>query len=156
MPHFVEYVNVIGGVETSREAEGCEPGMEFGASCHFDGAQLLTWLRDNDNNWEHGVYDAGMRQHRALVAILDKVYAKFADKDLMAVFALFDGVETDLGIMQFVDAAFVGMQAIQHGMTIDFDRLAYPTIQRGNVPIEPWRAEIAHFDLREWMAQVLP
>lgn len=156
MAHFVEYVNVIGGVETSREAEGCEPGMEFGASCHFDGAQLLTWLRDNDNNWEHGVYDAGMRQHRALVAILDKVYAKFADKDLMAVFALFDGVETDLGIMQFVDAAFVGMQAIQHGMTIDFDRLAYPTIQRGNVPIEPWRAEIAHFDLREWMAQVLP
>jgi hypothetical protein len=166
MPHFVKYVDVIGGVEVPfGGAPGgpgdavCEGGKWSSTgrnTCVFDGASLLAWLRDNDNNWEHGVYDVGMRQHRALVAILDKVYQQFGNRDWKGVFALFDGVETDLGVVAFLDAASVGYRALQHGTIISYDRLAYPTIQRGNVPIEPWRAEIAHFDLREWMAQVLP
>lgn len=155
MPNFIKYVDQLGGVEMSREAIGCAPGVPGGMGCKFDGTQLLAWLRDNDNNWGHGVYDAGMRQHRALVAILDRVYSRFSSKDFLAAWEFFSRVETDLSALQFVDAAFVGYQALQRGTTIEFARLAAPTIQRGDIPIAPGRAEVATVDLREWMAEVL-
>jgi hypothetical protein len=156
MPTFVRYVDELGGVEVGREAKGCEPGVEKDGKCRFDGTQLLAWLRDNDNNWGHGVYDAGMRQHRALVAILDRVYNEFAAKDFLVAWRFFSKVEKDIGALQFVDAAFVGYQIVHEGMSIDYDRLAYPTIHRGDVPVAPGRAEVANgVSLKDWMAGVL-
>jgi hypothetical protein len=142
MPTFVKYVDDIGGVNIAGE-----PWM--------DGADLLAWLRDNDNNWKHGVYDVGMRQARALVAILDSVYKEFSAKDFLVAWRFFSKVETDLSALQFLDAAFVGYQSIQRGASVEFDRLAYPAIARGDIPIAPGRAEVATVDLREWMAEVL-
>jgi hypothetical protein len=166
MRHFVEYVDLLGGVEIPFGGAPGGPGdavCEGGKwstsgrnTCVYDGTTLLAWLRDNDNNWKHGVYDSGMRQHRALVAILDKVYQKFGDKDFEGVFALFSGVKTDLSVFQFVQAAGIGYRALHFGAITSYDRLAYPTIQRGDVPVPPGRAEVAgDVSLKDWMAAVL-
>lgn len=157
MTNFVKYVDDLGGVKLGREAIGCGQGVELlSGNCKYDGMQLLAWLRDNDNNWGHGVYDAGMRQHRALVAILDRVYREYSTKDFLVAWRFFSKVERDIGALQFVDAAFIGYQIVREGMSIDYDRLAYPTIQRGNVPVRPWRAEVAgDVSLKDWMAAVL-
>jgi anionic cell wall polymer biosynthesis LytR-Cps2A-Psr (LCP) family protein len=158
MAHFVDYVDRLGGVLISREAMGCEPGSsDASGMCYFDGAELLAWLRDNDNNWEHGVYDAGMRQHRALVAILDKVHQQNTPASLADAYDFYSqGIETDLSVVEFADAAFVALRGIKYGMVIDYDRLAYPTIARGDVPVKPGRAEVANgVSLKDWMQGVL-
>jgi len=153
MAHFVELVDGLGGVDVGYF------DLEQGETmAHFDGVSLLAWLRDNDNNWGHGVYDADNRQHKALLA-LGMTAWEFAGEDpvkaTQIAWDLRDAFETDLGLIGIAEATALAAQVYQSGWTVRFERLASPDVERGPVPMEPGRGEVPTRDLRLWMAEVL-
>ena len=70
MDSFVYLIDSLGGIWVADE------GIMLGE-------RTLAYLRDNDNNWEHGTYDAGGRQFKVLYALAEKVKTRFRENGLV-------------------------------------------------------------------------
>ncbi|KKL12962.1 hypothetical protein LCGC14_2530540, partial [marine sediment metagenome] len=127
----------------------------------MDGADTLAYLRDNENNWDLGSYDAGRRVFGVLsrlwvrsstfllsdpVAAADIVYSRWGD--------LF---ETDLSNIEQLYWLFrLGWRVKSSDYEIRWIQLEEPFIERGDTPIvqneQPMRGMIATLDLEAWMS----
>ena len=125
----------------------------------MDGGQTLAYLRDNDNNWEHGVYDAGGRQFRVLSALAEKVKTRFHENALVTAKDLWGSygnlLETDLSEFEQIHyIAELAWTIATRKYIVESVRLAEPTVVRGETPLEV-RGLVPNEDLASWMAEVL-
>ena len=125
----------------------------------MDGEQTLAYLRDNENNWDYGVYDAGGRQFKVLNALAEKVKTRFHEdalttaKDLWGAYG--NLLETDLSSFEQIHyLAELAWTIATKEYIVDFVRLAEPTVVRGETPLEV-RGLVPNEDLARWMSSVL-
>ena len=125
----------------------------------MDGEQTLAYLRDNENNWEHGVYDAGGRQFKVLVALADKVKTRFHEdalttaKDLWGAYG--NLLDTDLSTFDQIHyLAELAWTIATKEYIVESVRLAEPTVVRDETPLEV-RGLVPNEDLASWMTEVL-
>ena len=144
MDNFVTLVDGLGGLWVNEV---------------LDGEQTLAYLRDNTNNWEHGVYDAGGRQFRVLNALAEKVKTRFHEdalttaKDLWGAYGSL--LETDLSEFEQIHyLAELAWTIATKEYIVDFQRLAEPTLVRGDTPLS-MRGLVPAEDLASWMEEVL-
>ena len=124
----------------------------------MDGEQTLAYLRDNDNNWEHGVYDAGGRQFQVLYALAEKVKTRFHEdalttaKDLWGAYG--NLLETDLSTFEQIHyLAELAWTIATKEYIVESVRLAEPVVVRGETPLEV-RGLVPNEDLARWMGSV--
>lgn len=125
----------------------------------MDGEQTLEYLRDNANNWDYGVYDAGGRQFKVLVALAEKVKTRFSEdalttaKDLWGAYG--NLLETDLSTFEQIHyLAELAWTIATKEYIVESVRLAEPTVVRGDTPLEV-RGLVPNEDLARWMSSVL-
>lgn len=144
MDNFVTFVDALGGLWLNG-------GM--------DGEQTLAHLRDNENNWAHGVYDASSRQFKVLYALVEKVKTRFHEdalttaKDLWGAYGVL--FETDLSEFEQIHyLAELAWTIATKEYIVEAIRLADPVVVRGETPLEV-RGLIPNEDLASWMTEVL-
>ena len=125
----------------------------------MDGEQTLAYLRDNANNWDYGVYDAGGRQFKVLYALAEKVKTRFHEdalttaKDLWGTYG--NLLETDLSTFEQIHyLAELAWTIATKEYIVESVRLAEPTVVRGETPLEV-RGLVPAEDLARWMSSVL-
>jgi hypothetical protein len=125
-----------------------------------DGEAILAYLRDNDNNWNRGTYDAERRALGIAYALAAKVEEMIVNEPVVLAGILFDRWHglvmtdvADLGQLAFLVS--LGWQAKSGGYEVDFVQLEEPVIVRGDTPL-PVRGMIAREDLKAWHASILP
>jgi anionic cell wall polymer biosynthesis LytR-Cps2A-Psr (LCP) family protein len=125
----------------------------------MDGEQTLAYLRDNANNWNYGVYDAGGRQFKVLYALAEKVKTRFHEdalttaKDLWGAYG--NLLETDLSTFEQIHyLAELAWTIATKEYIVDSVRLAEPVVLRGETPLEV-RGLVPNENLKSWMAEVL-
>lgn len=107
-----------------------------------DGEGVLSFLRDNDNNWGCPSYDCGDRQFRVLMALAEKVKTKFGESPLATAEKLWKGYrgifETDLSeFEQFHWLIELGWRIAESDYRIEFLKLTESeVILYGNTPLE--------------------
>ncbi len=144
MDNFVTFVDALGGLWLNG-------GM--------DGEQTLAHLRDNENNWAHGVYDVNSRQFKVLYALAEKVKTRFHEdalttaKDLWGAYGnLF---ETDLSEFEQIHyLAELAWTIATKEYIVESVRLADPVVVRGETPLG-MRGLVPNEDLARWMSSVL-
>jgi hypothetical protein len=126
----------------------------------MDGEDTLAYLRDNENNWELGSYDAGQRVFQVLSRLWVKGSTFFLDDPVMATNVVYsqwgDLFETDLSNIEQLYWLFrLGWRVKNSEYEIRFIQLEDPFIVRGDTPIiqneQPMRGMIPTLDLRDWM-----
>ena len=144
MDNFVAFVDALGGLWING-------GM--------DGEQTLAHLRDNENNWAYGVYDANSRQFKVLYALAEKVKTRFHEdalttaKDLWGAYGTL--FETDLSTFEQIHyLAELAWTIATKDYIVESVRLADPTLVRGETPLST-RGLVPAEDLVSWMAEVL-
>lgn len=156
MENFVKFIDALGGVVITLD----ENGLEKDYGTWYSGELLLEWLRDNENNWNYGVYDQANRQYRALFAIADRAEEEFRSDPVLTAKRLVDLYgnlfDTDMDdIQQLRWIMTLGYQVITAHMTdrldLRFIKLRDPVIVRGDTPLET-RGEIVpeNGDLHYW------
>ena len=125
----------------------------------MDGEQTLAYLRDNDNNWSYGVYDAGGRQFKVLYALAEKVKTRFHEdalttaKDLWGAYG--NLLETDLSTFEQIHyLAELAWTIATKEYIVETIRLAEPVVVRGETPLEV-RGLVPNENLKSWMSSVL-
>ena len=125
----------------------------------MDGEQTLAYLRDNANNWDYGVYDAGGRQFKVLYALAEKVKTRFHEdalttaKDLWGTYG--NLLETDLSTFEQIHyLAELAWTIATKEYIVESVRLAEPTVVRGETPLEV-RGLVPNDNLKSWMTEVL-
>ncbi len=150
MDNFVKFVDGMDGVFMGTSATG---------SAMLSGEEILAYLRDNENNWAHDVYDYEGRAFRVFMAIASAMKRQFTDDPFETAELLWQYrkfVETDLSSFeQFHWVIEMVFNIIQKGYNLNFVQLTEPTIIYGETPTYPGRGYIANADLVEWMRMVL-
>ena len=149
MDNFERLIDDLGGLRVS----------DNGGAYQFDGAGALSYLRDNENNWGMGSYDAGERVFQVLDALRWRSIVYFLEDPVAATNALagwFDLFDTDLSnIRQLYWLFELGWRVRSQGYETAFIQLEEPVIIRGDTPIvqneQPMRGMIADQDLRDWI-----
>jgi anionic cell wall polymer biosynthesis LytR-Cps2A-Psr (LCP) family protein len=123
-----------------------------------DGEAVLAYLRDNNNNWERGKYDAERRSLGIAYALAQKVADEITENPFATVKILFDRwhglIRTDVvDAGQLAYLAYMGWEA-KDNYTIEFVQLEEPDIVRGETPLEV-RGMIPATDLSEWHRDIL-
>ncbi len=125
-----------------------------------DGEAELVFLRDNENNWELGSYDAGERVFAVLRGLWEKGISYFLEDPVAATNIVYsqwgDLFETDLGNIEQLYWLFrMGWRVRNAHIQIGTVQLEEPIIERGDTPImqneQPARGMVAAVDLRDWM-----
>nr|NIM49976.1 hypothetical protein [Gemmatimonadales bacterium] len=147
MDGFVEIVDEVGPVWVEGEQMG--------------GEDLLVYLRDNENNWGCEVYDCDGRQFKALLALYDRAREYITDEPFKAATFAVDRwgglVEASIqSIRQYAWVFGVAWEVKNSAPIVEFVQLADPYVVRGDVPLEPGRAEVVAegVDLHEWLLEV--
>lgn len=147
----IHYINMDGFVQIVDE---------FG----MDGEKTLAYLRDNENNWERGSYDAEQRVFNVLVDLWGFGRAYFLDDPIVATNAVYsrwgDLFESDLGNIEQLYWLFrLGWRVRNAEWDWQMVQLERPVIIRGDTPIVqnelPMRGMVADTDLKVWMSEVL-
>ena len=125
----------------------------------MSGEQTLAYLRDNDNNWEHGVYDAGGRQFQVLNALAEKIKTRFHENALVTAKDLWGAygnlLETDLSEFEQIHyLAELAWTIATKEYIVESVRLAEPVVVRGETPLEV-RGLVPNENLKSWMSSVL-
>lgn len=151
MDNFVSLIDGFGGLYLDNLG-GTNPII-------FDGEQTLAYLRDNANNWDYGVYDAGGRQFKVLYALAEKVKTRFHEdalttaKDLWGAYG--NLLETDLSTFEQIHyLAELAWTIATKEYIVESVRLAEPTVVRGETPLEV-RGLVPNENLKSWMMEVL-
>ena len=125
----------------------------------MDGEQTLAYLRDNANNWDYGVYDAGGRQFKVLYALAEKVKTRFHEdalttaKDLWGAYG--NLLETDLSTFEQIHyLAELAWTIATKEYIVESVRLAEPVVVRGETPLST-RGLVPNENLKSWMSSVL-
>jgi len=125
----------------------------------MDGEQTLAYLRDNANNWDYGVYDAGGRQFKVLYALAEKVKTRFHENALTTAKDLWGAygnlLETDLSEFEQIHyLAELAWTIATKEYIVESVRLAEPVVVRGETPLEV-RGLVPNENLKSWMTEVL-
>ena len=146
--HYINMDNFVGLVD--------ELGM--------DGEDTLAYLRDNENNWERGSYDAEQRVFNVLVDLWGFGRAYFLEDPIAATNTVYsrwgDLFESDLSSIEQLYWLFsLGWRVRGAEWEWEQIQLEEPAIIRGWTPIiqdeQPMRGMVADTDLSEWMSEVL-
>lgn len=148
--HGIFFVNMDGFVKLIDD---------LGGVGEMTGDQTLAYLRDNDNNWNRGSYDAEERVFKVLLWMADLVGESLAANPLVTAGVLFDRwhglVTTDIAtIDQLAQIARVAYNAYPGNWELRLAQLEEPAIVRGDTPLST-RGMIAVEDLIEWHSEVL-
>ncbi len=151
--HGIFYVNMDGFVSLVDGLGGLWINEVMG------GEQTLSYLRDNANNWDYGVYDAGGRQFKVLYALAEKVKTRFHEdalttaKDLWGAYG--NLLETDLSTFEQIHyLAELAWTIATKEYIVESVRLAEPVVVRGETPLEV-RGLVPNENLKSWMSSVL-
>ena len=128
----------------------------------MDGAETLAYLRDNENNWERGTYDAEQRVFKVLAALWDRGSTFLLSDPVAAANIVYsqwgDLFQTDLANLEQLYWLFtLGWKVRNNDYAIRWIQLEEPYIIRGDTPIiqdeQPMRGMIADpvTDLKVWM-----
>lgn len=146
MDNFIDIVGTLGGIKVDGRL--------------MDGEQALAYLRDNENNWDYGVYDYEGRQFQVAQAIYDRFVDLIEGRDVVKIGqslwkAYRSKVDTDLSTVdQVYYILTIAQRLIDQQPEIRYLALREPTIKRGDTPLEV-RGMIAQADLADWMTYVL-
>jgi hypothetical protein len=118
----------------------------------LNGLQALAYLRDNDNNWNHGSYDAGQRVFGVFEGLVIGATSYLSDDPIIAVdqaVSEWGGiVETDQNVLQMYFLARVGVKLLREDYQVRWVQLEEPWLMRGPTPIvqneKPMRGMIAN------------
>jgi hypothetical protein len=154
MDGFVKVVDEIGGIRVS----------DGGGAYQLGGEDVLSYLRDNENNWGMGSYDAQERVFGVLNGLWMRGQSFFLSDPIAATNAIYsrwgDLFESDLGNIEQLYWLFrLGWRVRNADLELNLVQLEEPTIVRGDTLIfqdkQPMRGMVADTDLREWMSEVL-
>jgi hypothetical protein len=130
----------------------------------MDGTETLAYLRDNENNWGMGSYDAGQRVFQVLAELWARGSTFFLEDPRAAANVVYsrwgDLFETDLSNIEQLYWLFrLGWKIKTSDYDVRWVQLEEPYIIRGDTPIfqdeKPMRGMIADTDLREWMRETI-
>jgi hypothetical protein len=147
----VHYINMDGFVQIVDD---------FG----MDGTKTLAYLRDNENNWELGSYDAEQRVFNVLIDLWGVGSTYFLEDPIAATNVVYsrwgDLFESDLGSIEQLYWLFnLGWKVRNAEWDWRMIQLEEPVLVRGVTPImqdeKPMRGMIADTDLREWMRETI-
>ena len=144
--HGVAYINMDDFVKAVSEL-------------HLDGNALLEYLRDNENNWDYGVYDFEGRQYKVLRTITGTLIENFREDPVETAKDLWEFrryIDTDISAFEqlhwMVELAY---EILDKGYEIEFVPLREPAIAWEDTPIFPYRGFVLNMDLHSWMNGVL-
>ena len=148
--HGVFYVHMDGFVKLIDD---------LGGVGNMNGEETLAYLRDNDNNWNHGSYDYEERVFKVLLWMADLVKESLAANPIVTAGVLLDRwsdlVTTDIAnIDQLAQIARVGWNARDDNCKVRLAQLEEPDIIRGDTPLNV-RGMLPATDLSEWHKKVL-
>ena len=151
MDSFVKVVDDLGGLQVQVVQTGFRK---------MDGDEALAYLRDNENNWELGSYDAGNRVFQVLESLWWRGSTFLLEDPVAAANIVFsqwgDLFETDLSSIKQLYWLFdLGWRVRNNDFDTRMIQLEEPSIVRGDPPIiqneQPMRGMVADVDLKDWM-----
>lgn len=106
----------------------------------MNGAETLVYLRDNENNWERGTYDAEQRVFKVLAALWDRASTFLLSDPVAATNIVYsqwgDLFQTDLANLEQLYWLFtLGWKVKNNDYEIRLIQLEEPFIVRGDTPI---------------------
>ncbi len=154
MDSFVKVVDEMGGIRVQVVPTGFQP---------MTGAESLVYLRDNENNWELGSYDAGQRVFKVLAALWGRGSTFLLEDPVAAANIVYsqwgDLFQTDLANLEQLYWLFtLGWKVKNNDYEIRWIQLEEPYIIRGDTPIiqneQPMRGMVSAMDppLNVWLS----
>ncbi len=158
----IHYINMDSFEQIVDELEGIQVQVVPTGFRMMSGSEALAYLRQNENNWELGSYDAGHRVFRVLEGLWARGRGFFLENPIASTNVVYskwgDLFETDLSNIEQLYWLFnLGWKVVQADNQWDWNliQLEEPVIIRGDTPIiqneQPMRGMIADLDLKEWI-----
>lgn len=134
----VHYIDMDGFVQIVDDLGGLVPwGID---NMDHSGEGMLAYLRDNENNWELGSYDAGNRVFGVLIALVNRTVEFFLEDPVATANIVYsqwgDLFQTDLSNIEQLYWLFdLGWRVRNADRQDRFIQLEEPIIERGDTPI---------------------
>jgi len=140
MDSFVQIIDEMDGVNIVLGTHSWEGGEVVGLIENASGAETLTYLRDNENNWERGTYDAEQRVFKVLAALWGRGSTFLLEDPAAAANIVYsqwgDLFQTDLANLEQLYWLFtLGWKVKNNEYEIRWIQLEEPYIVRGDTPI---------------------
>ncbi len=154
MDRFPELIDkYLGGL--SVDVHPLNPAKGPEQVVHMSGAEVLAYLRDNDNNWGCLEYDCEGRVFRVLDAFREKALGLSLIDELSLVGASVPEWTSDVPFSRVYDLTMAGSEFIRQHGTVKYVRLWTPEIQRADTPLDV-RGMVPTIPLYTWIKTVLP